>query len=126
MSPMDDGPEGWPTDQLTALRLGRRLVAEVPASRPDRRAFVDIRPGWSGPDVQARDEGWVRSDVERSFRLERWECDPEHMDGFDYDRGATLIGSADAPDESGLSAVLHAWGVRPGLFVHPWETGDPR
>ncbi|MCX5161223.1 hypothetical protein OOK39_18345 [Streptomyces sp. NBC_00264] len=116
----------WPTDKLTALRLGRRLVAEVPASRPDRRAFVDIRPARSAPDVQARDEGWVRSDSERSFRLEHWEYDHEHMDGFDYDLGATLIGSADAPDESELSSVLNAWGIRPGRFVYPWESNDPR
>ncbi|MFD9590205.1 hypothetical protein ACFWBM_36610 [Streptomyces sp. NPDC059980] len=122
---MNDG-SGWPTTKLTALRLGRRLVVEVPASRPDRRAFVDICPTQSEPDVQARDEGWVRSDVERSFRLEHWEYDPERMDGFDYDLGATLIRSADAPGESELDTVLNAWGIRPGLFVFPWETDDPR
>lgn len=125
MSLMNDGSD-WPTDKLTALRLGRRLVAEVPASRPDRRAFVDIRPARSEPDVQARDEGWVRSDVERSFRLEHWEYDREHMDGFDYDIGSALIGSADAPDESELNTVLNAWGVQPDLFVYPWESDDPR
>ncbi|MEW1552077.1 hypothetical protein [Streptomyces tsukubensis] len=122
---MNDGSD-WPTDKLTALRLGRRLVAEVPASRPDRRAFVDIRPAQSEPDARARDEGWVRGDVERSFRLGRWEYDPQHMDGFDHDHGAALIRSADAPDESGLSTVLDAWGIRPDLFVHPWESDDPR
>ncbi|MER5908847.1 hypothetical protein ABT150_54415 [Streptomyces mirabilis] len=122
---MNDASD-WPTDKLTALRLGRSLVVEVPASRPDRRAFVDVRPAWSEPDVLARDEGWVRSDVERSFRLEHWEYDPEHMDGFDYDLGAALIKSAGAVDESELSTVLSAWGIQPGLFVHPWETDDPR
>lgn len=125
MSRMNDGSD-WPTDKLTALRLGRRLVVEVPASRPDRRAFVDVRPVWSEPDVLARDEGWVRSDVERSFRLEHWEYDLELLDGFDYDLGAALERSADAGNESELSAVLSAWGIQPGLFVHPWETDDPR
>ncbi|MFJ1886349.1 MULTISPECIES: hypothetical protein [unclassified Streptomyces] len=48
------------------------------------------------------------------------------MDGFDYDLGATLIGSADAPDESELGSVLNAWGIRPGRFVYPWESNDPR
>ncbi|OEJ93257.1 hypothetical protein J116_000935 [Streptomyces thermolilacinus SPC6] len=87
---------------------------------------MDIRPARSEPDVQARDEGWVRSDVARSFRLEHWEYDRERMDGFDYDIGSALIGSADAPDESELNTVLNAWGVRPDLFVYPWESDDPR
>ncbi|WP_331732259.1 hypothetical protein OG592_41430 (plasmid) [Streptomyces avidinii] len=48
------------------------------------------------------------------------------MDGFDYDLGAALIESADGPDECELNTVLNAWGSQPGLFVHPWETDDPR
>ncbi|MGV9243010.1 hypothetical protein [Streptomyces sp. NPDC003710] len=48
------------------------------------------------------------------------------MDGFDYDIGAALIVSADAPDESELDTVLNAWGFRPDLFAHPWESDDPR
>lgn len=122
---MNDG-SSWPVDKLSALRLGRRLVAEVPASRPGRRAFVDVRPRKSDPDAQAQGEGWVRSDVERSFHLEHWEYDRERIDGFDYDIGAVLIGSADATDESELITVLDAWGVRPGLFVYPWESEDPK
>ncbi|MET9855704.1 hypothetical protein ABZY57_22510 [Streptomyces sp. NPDC006450] len=122
---MNEGSD-WPTDKRTALRFGRRLVAEVPASRPDRRAFVDIRPAQSEPDVQSRDEGWVRGGTQRRFRMEHWEYEPEHMDGFDYDLGATLIRSADAADESELSTVLNAWGIKPGLFDYPWNTDDPR
>ncbi|MFG2878145.1 hypothetical protein ACGFYU_24585 [Streptomyces sp. NPDC048337] len=125
MSLMHDG-SNWPTDKLNALRLGRRLVAEVPASRPGRRAFVGIRPAWSESDARARGEGWVRSDVERSFRLEHWEYDRERIDGFDYDIGSALIGSADAGDESELRTVLNTWGVQPSLFVYPWESDDPR
>ncbi|WP_329388340.1 hypothetical protein OG625_33220 [Streptomyces sp. NBC_01351] len=122
---MNDG-SNWPTDKLTALRLGRRLVAEVPASQPDRRAFVDIRPELGEADARARDEGWVRSDAQRGFRLEHWEYERERIDGFDYDIGAALIGSADAPDEAQLITVLSAWGVRPDLFGHPWDSDDPR
>jgi hypothetical protein len=125
MNPMNDGSD-WPTDKLTALRLGRRLVAEISASRPDRRAFVDIRPQQSEPDAEARDEGWVRSDVERSFRLEHWEYDRERVDGFDYDIDAALIESAEAPDESELITVLNTWGVRPDIFIYPWDSDDPR
>ncbi|WP_405674967.1 hypothetical protein [Streptomyces canus] len=69
--------------------------------------------------------GWVHSDAERSFRLEHWEYDRDRIDGFDYDIGAVLIGSADATDESELITVLDAWGARPGLFVYPWESEDP-
>lgn len=122
---MNDG-SSWPVDKLSALRLGRRLVAEVPASRPGRRAFVDVRPKRSDPDTQAQGDGWVRSDAERSFRLEHWEYDRDRIDGFDYDIGAVLIGSADATDESELITVLDAWGARPGLFVYPWESADPK
>ncbi|MFD5630844.1 hypothetical protein [Streptomyces sp. NPDC127072] len=116
----------WPVDKLTALRLGRRPVAEVPASRPSRQAFVDVHPNHSDPDAQAQGEGWVRSDAEHSFHLEHWEYDRERIDGFDYEVGAALIGSAEATDESELITVLNAWGVRPGLFIHPWESDDPR
>ncbi|WP_327180601.1 hypothetical protein [Streptomyces sp. NBC_01334] len=68
----------------------------------------------------------MRSDAERSFRLGHWEYDRDRIDGFDYDIGAVLIGSADATDESELITVLHAWGARPGLFVYPWESADPK
>ncbi|GAA3054494.1 hypothetical protein GCM10010448_42270 [Streptomyces glomeratus] len=80
---------------------------------------MDIRPARSEPDVRARGEGWVRSDVERGFRLEHREYDRRRMDGFGYDIGAALIVSADAPDESELDTVLNARGFRPDLFVHP-------
>jgi hypothetical protein len=122
---MNDG-SSWPIDKLTALRLGRRLVAEVPASQPGRRAFVDVRPEKSEPDAQAQGEGWVRSDVERGFHLEHWEYDRERIDGFDYDIGAVLIRIADATDESELISVLNAWGIRPDLMVYPWDSEDPK
>ncbi|GAA2329047.1 hypothetical protein GCM10010246_09580 [Streptomyces cuspidosporus] len=54
---MNDG-SSWPVDKLTALRLGRRLIAEVPASGPGRRAFVEVRPKKSDTDDQAQGEGW--------------------------------------------------------------------
>lgn len=60
-----------------------------------------------------------------AFRLEHWEYDRERLDGFDYDLGAALVRSADAVDESELSAVLNAWGVEHGLFGYPWESEDP-
>ncbi|MFG2985593.1 hypothetical protein ACGFYQ_30790 [Streptomyces sp. NPDC048258] len=87
---------------------------------------MDIRPEQSEPDVQARDEGWVRSEVERSFRLEHWEYERGRIDGFDYDIDAALIESTDATDESELITVLDAWGVRPDLFVYPWDSDDPK
>ncbi|MER6448547.1 hypothetical protein [Streptomyces venezuelae] len=121
---MQDEPD-WPVDKLTALRLGRRLVTEVPASRPDRRAFVDVRPALSRADHIARDEGWVRGDAGRRFRLEHREYDGHRLDGFDYDVRAVLVASADAADEADLLTAVAAWGLRPGAFVHPWESDDP-
>ncbi len=37
-----------------------------------------------------------------------------------------MLRSADVTNESGLITVRDAWGVRPGLFVHPWESEDPK
>ncbi len=125
MGRMHEGSD-WPADKLSTLRLGRRLVTEVPASRTGRRAFVDIAPARTRADQRARDEGWVRGDTDRRFRLEHWEYDGDRLDGFDHDIGAALVASADAADEAGLLAVLAAWGLRPGAFSYPWETDDPR
>ncbi|WP_406074911.1 hypothetical protein [Streptomyces virginiae] len=119
-----DGSD-WPVDKLTALRLGRKLVTEVPASRPGRRAFVDITPSRDRSDDRARDEGWVRQDKGRRFSLRHREYDGHRLDGFDHDIGATLVASADAADEVALRAALTAWGLRPDSFVHPWQTDDP-
>ncbi|GGR77355.1 hypothetical protein Snoj_79530 [Streptomyces nojiriensis] len=115
----------WPADKLAALRLGRRLVTEVPASRPDRRAFVDVTPARSPADDRARDEGWTRGDTGRRFRLKHREYDGERLDGFDHDIGAVLVASAEAADEAGLLAALTAWGLHPDAFAYPWETDDP-
>ncbi|MEV7525594.1 hypothetical protein [Streptomyces sp. NPDC091371] len=116
----------WPTDKLTALRLGRRLVAEVPATRTGRRAFVDITPRKTPRDTEAREQGWVHSDTDRAFRLEHWEYDGERIDGFDYDVGAVLIASAEATDESELATVLTEWQLSPHQLVYPWDSQDPK
>ncbi|MFG1665030.1 hypothetical protein [Streptomyces sp. Y7] len=116
----------WATDKLTALRLGRRLVAEVSASRPDRRAFVDITPDRDPRDAQAAREGWVRGAGSRNFRLEHWEYDASRIDGFDYDIGAVLVRAASAAGESALEGVITLWGLRPDCFGYAWESDDPR
>lgn len=93
--------EQWPTDNLTALRLGQRLVTEAPASRPGRRAFVDITPLSSPADTDGRRQGWKRPDHARTFRLQHWDYEADLVDGFDYDIGAVLI--RDATVEGNLS-----------------------
>ncbi|MFD7561177.1 hypothetical protein ACFV9E_42690 [Streptomyces sp. NPDC059835] len=122
---MNDVSE-WPTDKLTALRLGRRLVAEVPATRTGRRAFVDITPRQTVRDSEAREQGWAHSDADRAFRLEHWEYDGELIDGFDYDIGAVLVTSAEVADEDELMAMLITWQLGPRRFSYPWNTEDPR
>ncbi len=116
----------WSVDKLTSLRLGRRLVAEVAASRSGRRAFVDIQPIKTGADRDAGQEGWARSDRDRTFRLTHREYDADQVDGFDYDIGAVLVRAATAGGEAELAAALAAWDLEPQQFGHPWETGDPR
>jgi hypothetical protein len=120
------GEPVWPLAKLSALRLGRRLAVEVPATDPGRRAFVDITPGAVEGDVQARGEGWTNKSTGRSFRIEHWEYDADLIDGFDYDIGSTLLRSADAANELELLTVLREWQLGPHRFQHAWDTADPR
>jgi hypothetical protein len=116
----------WPVDKLNALRLGRRLVTEVPASTPTRRAFVDISPVATAADAEALRQGWSRPDRDREFKLAHWEYEADRIDGFDYDIGAARIKTVTANGEAELAAALQAWGMSPDQFVHPWQTKDPR
>lgn len=123
--PIPGGQEPWPTELLNALRLGRRLVAEVPAA-PGRRAFIDITPTRDDRDAQAEREGWQRSDRDRAFRVEHWDYDEQQIGGWDYDIGAQRVHAQVAADETALLGLIAAWGLRPTDFTHPWKTDDPR
>ncbi|MEV4491943.1 hypothetical protein AB0K04_17730 [Micromonospora coxensis] len=121
----DSHPQ-WPTAMLTALRLGRRLVTEVPASGPGRRAFVEIRPVTTTADSDARRQQWTRSDRDRTFTIEQWDYDGDRLAGFDYDIGAVLVQAVTVTGEATLLAAIEAWNLRPDQFRHPWQTDDPR
>jgi hypothetical protein len=56
--PAESGQD-WPTDKLSALRLGRRLVAEIPATMAGLRTFVDITPLPTPEDTDVSQEGWI-------------------------------------------------------------------
>jgi hypothetical protein len=116
----------WPLDKLSALRLGRRLVAEVPASRPGRRAFVDVLPSRDAGDGQAKAHGWTRSSPTRTFRLQHWEYDADRIAGYDYDVSAVLLRTACAGNEAELIDIIHAWRLLPDQFSYAWNTDDPR
>jgi hypothetical protein len=121
---VDEEIPTWPPDKLTALRLGRQLVAEVPAA-PGRRAFADITPILDQRDHVAEQEGWIRPDRQRSFRLTHWDYDERQLDGWDYDLDAGQI-RADTCGEPRLLDVITAWGLTPAQFDYPWNTDDPR
>jgi hypothetical protein len=123
-TPID--PSLWPTDKLTALRLGQRLVTEVAATRPGRRAFVDIRSVATTDDQKASREGWTRADRERTFQLKHWDYEADRIDGFDYDIGAILVKATNVIGEIALTETLRAWELRPEQFLHPWQTADPQ
>jgi hypothetical protein len=123
--PADSTPL-WPTDTLTALRLGQRLVTEVPAFQPGRRAFVDITPLVTAADTEARGQGWKRADHARAFTVQHWDFAADRLDGFDYDIAAVLIHTATVNGEPELNATLEAWHLRPEQFRYPWQTDDPR
>ena len=116
----------WPTEKLTALRLGRQLVTEVPASKADRRAFVDITPVRTPADSEADQDHWTRTDHNRTFRVQHWEYHAGRVDGLDYDVGSVLIREATAAGEAELMSTLEAWRLHPDRFLYPWETDDPR
>jgi hypothetical protein len=90
------GADEWPEDKLGALRLGRRLVVEVPASRPGRRAFVSLQHA------------------------------EEYLDTYDYDVGAERILRMEASDETELSEIIGSLGLVPMSFQYPWDTADPQ
>jgi hypothetical protein len=115
----------WLPDKLSALRLGRRLVAEVPAA-PGRRAFVDITPILGQRDDLAEREGWQRPDSQRSFRLAHWDFNERQLEGWDYDIDARWIRVNTATDESSLLRLVAEWGLTPAQFGYPWDTDDPR
>ncbi len=117
---------GFSPPMLAALRNARRLVAEVPASEPGRRAFVDIVPGRTDADRAAEREGWVRSDPARTYQVQHWEYDEQLLDTFDYDVGATCIATMSAQNHVDLLSLLADWGLAPMRFDYPWNTADPR
>ncbi|MGH3630364.1 MAG: hypothetical protein ACRDRL_23345 [Sciscionella sp.] len=123
--PTDSG-RPWAAEMLSALRLGQRLVAEVPAARPGRRAFVDITPPTTPADRSAQLESWKQADQARSFRIEHREYEAERIAGFDYDTGAVLVRSATATGEPELITTLEAWHLKPDQFTYPWRTDDPK
>ncbi len=131
---MTDGPtpavcwnctQTWSPELLNALRLGRRLVAEVPAG-PGRRAFVDITPRSDDRDAHAATEGWQRPDHDRAFRVEHWSYDEQEIDGWDYDVNAQWVRTGAAANEAALLELIAAWGLRPVDFNYSWNTADPR
>ncbi|GAA1622720.1 hypothetical protein GCM10009733_019200 [Nonomuraea maheshkhaliensis] len=121
----DDLGETLPLDKLNALRLGRLLVAEVKASRPGCRAWVEIRPILTEADAAAQREGWTRSDAGRAFQLAHREFVTEHLDGWDYDTGSSEIKQALARDEAELVRRLQTWSVPSERLAYPWNTDYP-
>ncbi|MEU2298064.1 hypothetical protein ACK389_01365 [Streptomyces antibioticus] len=87
---------------------------------------MDNTPGRDARDALAAQEGWVRGDASRGFRLEHWEYDADRIDGFDYDVGAVLVRAVSAADEPALEGVLALWGIQPASFSYPWDSDDPR
>ncbi|MEU8800427.1 hypothetical protein [Spirillospora sp. NPDC048819] len=74
----------------------------------------------------AHRQGWTRADHDRTFRLQHWDYDIDHIDGYDHDIGAVLIRDATSVGEEELTATLEAWDLRPEQFLYPWHTDDPQ
>ncbi|MEU4668862.1 hypothetical protein AB0F91_13020 [Amycolatopsis sp. NPDC023774] len=115
----------WLADTLTALRRGRRLVAELPASRPGRRAFIDISPLSTAADTEARSQCWKRADHAAPSHSS-WDYAAGRLDSFDHEVGAILIKTATVVGEPDLASTLEAWHLYPDQFRYPRHTEDPQ
>jgi hypothetical protein len=105
---------------LNALRVGEVLVAEVPATQPDRRAWVAIYPSLDEEDNAARSEGWRRSSSDRSFVVYLRAFSRSHLQqGLDVAPGD---GMWDIREEMVASErdLLERWAVPPGSIQYPW------
>ncbi|GAB3090430.1 hypothetical protein GCM10027186_59930 [Micromonospora schwarzwaldensis] len=123
---MTDEP-AWPFEKLSALRLGRRLAVEVPATDPGRRAFVDITPREVDRDAEPRREGWTHRNTARSIkRLSTGSTTQTCSTDSTNDIGSILLRSASAANESELLTVLRKWQLGPHQFQYAWDTADPR
>ena len=110
--------EGWPTALRTALRRRQQLVAEVPASLPDRRAWIAIYP--------------IRhvapTGDKQAFNLFHREFEASYIDS---DRcigpgdGMIDLRVAQAQDEKELSELLISWGVDPNQLTYVHRTDYP-
>lgn len=116
----------WPIDKLSALRFGRRLVAEIPATATGLRAFVDITALPTPADTDAAQAGWIRTDQHRAYRVQHREYRADLIDGFDYDIGSTLIKEATVTGELELATTLATWHLQADQFLYPWQTDDPK
>ncbi|MEM6784068.1 MAG: hypothetical protein AAF624_10095 [Bacteroidota bacterium] len=70
-----------PLKRLNALRTGRSLAAEVPASEPGRRAFVVIVPQCPTPREQP--DAWLYTDRHYQTQPTRVLRSPSFITGFD-------------------------------------------
>jgi len=124
--PSPNSGRDWPADKLSALRLGRRLVTEVPATDAGLRAFVDVTPLLTRADSEAAREGWTRADPRRAFRLQHREYYTERLTGLDYDIGSVVTREVIVTGEDEMIAIVEAWQLRCDQFLYPWQTDDPR
>ncbi|MEU1686016.1 hypothetical protein [Micromonospora sp. NPDC005707] len=110
--------DSWPIALRTALRRGQLLVAEVPASRPDQRAWIAIYP-LQTPAAATTGQGFnlFHREFEASYIDNDWCVGP--------DDGMTDVRTAHAQDEMKLNQVLTAWGIDPSQLTYAHQTDYP-
>jgi hypothetical protein len=116
----------WPTEKLTALRLGRPLATEVPGTGAGRRAFVTISPNRTPGDDEAEREGWTRPDRNRTYTLQHWDYEAAAIEGWDFDIGSILLRDQTVTGEAAMTTTIEEWGLHPEDFRYYWQTAAPR
>ncbi|SCL51021.1 hypothetical protein [Micromonospora chersina] len=108
--------DSWPTAPRTALQRGQLIVAEVPASRPDRRAWIAIYPLQS-PAATGHGFNLFHREFETSYIQNGWCVGPGD--------GMTDVRTAHAQDEMTLNQVLTTWGLDPSQLTYAHRTDYP-
>src|SRR5687767_9686734 len=104
----------WPTALLTALRRGKLLVAEIPASTPSHRAWIAVYP--------------LTAVATAGFNLFHREFDRAYIDNdwcIGPDDGMIEIRAAHAENEAELTQRLADWNVSPENLAYAHRSDYP-
>jgi hypothetical protein len=94
------------------LKRGTGAAAELPAKRPNHKAFVSVHPNPKGGFIAVAYE--ISEDTIRQLQ-DRWESNEDFLDRK----------SGQVDDLDGLEDLLRDWGIDPEALVPAWDVDLP-